>query len=336
MSLPIPERFREAVGLLSPSLRSLLDAELAAGNRIKRVQPGDPAPSDGVCVMLAKPVSTRARASGNVLTFWLESSSEYKASFTDQDARTFILEAPLESDGAYPDMDEILEEANHGSAVSVDSPPRAPIDMSNWSIVDQFRAGMRVDYEMWHDGVGYKLELLNGATDIEKAAILKMLAPPNGWRDVEALAALDFDGARAALRKALQSGNAEVRAAVLSHAPSIASDTERSETMLRALNPGPFLHDLSSVLDQVVDFHPPEIVNALFRGLLARTGDIATNYAAMLAFVHGKADSTFDWNLRPLFLKFNTDDGAERTQAFHELCALLELSSAEVMTRIKH
>ena len=339
MSPPISERFRTAVDSLSPNLRSLLDSELAAGNRIKRVEAGDPAPGDGVCVMLAKLVSTRARATGDGLTFWLESSSEYKASFTDQDARNFILEAPLESDGAYPDMNEIREELNGGNASSTapssGATPHAPIDASNFSIVDKFRAGMTMDFDMWHDGIGYKLDVLTEATDEDKARILTLLVPPNGWRDVEALAALETDGARAALHQALQSDNAEVRAAVLSRAPSTASDSERLATMLRGLNHGQFFGDLTSVLDQVKEFHPPEIVNALFRGLLVRPGEIAANYAAMLAFVHGKADSPFDWHLRPLSLKFNTDDRARRTQAFDELCELLELNSADVMTRIE-
>jgi len=231
------------------------------------------------------------------------------------------------NDDSYPDMDAIRGTHN--------KPRPNAVIKSGSVLVDTFRAGMKVDHEMWHDGTGYQLDLLHGASAAEKAMIEQLLIPPGGWRDVEALAALDTDGARAALHKALQSTNAEVRAAVISHAPSVASDAERSETMLRALNHGQFFDDLSRVLDQVEEFHPPAIVNALFRGLLVRPGEIATNYAAMLAFVHGKADSTFDWDLRPLFLKFNTADGAERTRAFDELCALLELDPAEVTTRMK-
>ncbi|MEO7359255.1 MAG: hypothetical protein ABI120_02925 [Gemmatimonadaceae bacterium] len=230
-------------------------------------------------------------------------------------------------DDSYPDMNAIRDAQN--------KPRPNAVFTSGSVLVDAFRAGMKVDHAMWHDGTGYKLDLLNGASAAEKVMIEQLLVPPSGWRDVEALAALDTDTARAALHKALQSTNTEVRAAVISHAPSVASDAERSETMLRALNHGQFFDDLSSVLDQVEEFHPPEIVNALFRGLLVRPGEIATNYAAMLAFVHGRAESTFDWDLRPLFLKFNTDDGAERTQAFEELCALLDLDPAEVTTRMK-
>jgi hypothetical protein len=39
----------------------------------------------------------------------------------------------------------------------------------------------------------------------------------------------------------------------------------------------------------------------------------------MLAFIYGKADSAFDWSMRPLFLKFNTVSSAERQAAIAEL-----------------
>jgi hypothetical protein len=37
-------------------------------------------------------------------------------------------------------------------------------------------------------------------------------------------------------------------------------------------------------------------------------------------FIHGKADSSFDWTHRPLFLRFKTEDRAERESVFRELC----------------
>lgn len=102
---------------------------------------------------------------------------------------------------------------------------------------------------------------------------------------------------------------------------------------MRALRHGKFFDDLTSALDQVGEIHPPEIVDELFRGLLVRPGEIATNFAGMLAFVYGKGDSAFDWNRRPLFLKFNSDDGGERRRTFDELCALLELDAVAVLAR---
>ena len=334
MPLPIPEMYRADVAALPPVLRALLDAELAAGNLIRSVSHSHPAPPIGACVVLTNPVSTRARKSDDAVTFRAVNGSLYSASFTDGDARFFILESPREEDGAYPDMDAIRDA--HNATQEMRAMPYAAVAAEFGDTrFEKFRQSMRIDYEKWHDGIGYDLELLRQLNDDDRKSALSLLMPPSGWRDVEALATLDSEVARQALHTALIKGNAEVRAAVMNYAPTIATEEERTETILRALAHGQFFDDLSSVLDQVATFHPPPIVNALFRGLLVRPGDIATHFAAMLAFLHGKADSAFDWELRPLFLKFAADDGADRERAFVELCALLELDPADVRARIK-
>lgn len=326
MTASIPEDFKSDFDAFPPGLRALLDAELAAGNTILKFSHGFPAPPIGACIMLEKPVSTRAKATDDNFIYRQVQGSLYSGWFTDKDKRFFLLEPPLASDAEYPDMDAIRE--------AHDAPAPDIVFRFGGEIVDRFRKAMQIDYEKWHDGIGYDLDVLAEANDDEKRTILSYLIPPSGWRDIEALAAIDSDVARKALHKALTSDNAEVRAAVTRYAPSIASEDERTEVLLRALKHGKFYDDLTSALDQVEDFHPPAIVDALFRGLFVRPGEIATNFAAMLAFVHGKAESAFDWGLRPLFLKFNSDDGAERERAFEELCVLLELNPAEVKARI--
>lgn len=194
---------------------------------------------------------------------------------------------------------------------------------------------MNIDYEKWHDGIGYAVDLLHEASDTERAAIVALLVPPQGWRDVEALAALNSDAAMAALRIAFHGDDAEVRVAVTRFAPALFSDDERAALLVRALEGGEFYQDMSSALDQVEAYHPPPVVDALFRGLFVRPGDVACHFAAMLTFVHGKAESTFDWDKRPLFLRFNTDDQVERLAAFHELCALLEVDAAQKLATIR-
>jgi hypothetical protein len=37
-------------------------------------------------------------------------------------------------------------------------------------------------------------------------------------------------------------------------------------------------------------------------------------------FLHGQAREPFDWDQRPFFLRFQTEDPAERRAAFRELC----------------
>ena len=61
------------------------------------------------------------------------------------------------------------------------------------------------------------------------------------------------------------------------------------------------------------------MVDALWRGLETRQGDVAMHYAGMLAFLHGKADSSFDWALRPLLMEFKTEDSVARRAAIQKL-----------------
>jgi len=99
--------------------------------------------------------------------------------------------------------------------------------------------------------------------------------------------------------------------------------------LLQALEGATIFDGLVDTLSQVANFHPPAIVDALWRGLTTRPGDVAVHYAAMLAFLYGKADSTFDWSLRPLFLKFNTASESGRQAAIAELRMLIGDASVQ-------
>lgn len=107
-------------------------------------------------------------------------------------------------------------------------------------------------------------------------------------------------------------------------------ETIRTGELVNALATGTFYATLTQALDEVALLHPPAIVDALFRALLARDGEVACHMAAMLLFVHGKAASIFDWESRPLFLRFNTEDSAERWSACEELCLLIDVDVAHV------
>jgi hypothetical protein len=202
--------------------------------------------------------------------------------------------------------------------------------MTDSPVVAKFRSSMSLDYDAWHDGTGYDLSVLDRASAADKEIIATLVSPPKGWRDVEALAALGTETALMALRAAIDSDNAEVRTALTRYAPSSVSDDEKMALLVKALTTGAFYQDMTSALQQIEQFHSPQVIDALFRGLFTQTGDVACHFAAMLAFLHGKAKTTFDWDKRPLFLKFNTDNEGERRAAFVELCELLEVDVGRI------
>jgi hypothetical protein len=190
--------------------------------------------------------------------------------------------------------------------------------------LDRFVRSLFIDYEKWHDGVGFDLDALREVSPTERAVAESRLDATHDWRDVEALAVLAELGSASAersLRDALKSGSQEIRLAIMKHAPHLVDDAARTEMLVNALEVATPFDAFTDTLEQVESFHPPAVVDALWRGVDTRQGDVAVHYAAMLAFIYGKADSAFDWSMRPLFLKFNTTSSAERRAAIAELRA---------------
>jgi len=194
--------------------------------------------------------------------------------------------------------------------------------------LDRFVRSLFIDYEKWHDGVGFDLDALREVSPAERVVAESRLDATHDWRDVEALAVLAELGSASAersLRDALKSGSQEIRLAIMKHAPHLVDDAARTEMLVNALEVATPFDAFTDTLEQVERFHPPPVVDALWRGIDTRQGDVAVHYAAMLAFIHGKADSAFDWSMRPLFLKFNTTSSAERRAAIAELRSRLDV-----------
>lgn len=330
------------LGRFPSALLGLLEAELAAGNAIVEIASSFPAPPAGAYVMLARRVSTRPRASGDGLVFHERNSSQYSGEFSDPKRHFFVLEPPRPPE---PEQDmDVIRAARQpvggpqDGRDHADTPPASrpstgsqPERVVQSDVLDRFRASMVLDYEKWREGIGYDLTVLREATAGELAAIEDILArhQPRDWRDVEALAAIGSPRARVALREALGDDNASVRMAVHRFVPELVSERERTASLVSALERAEFFGGLTEALGEVQRFHPPEILEALWRGLREREGGVAVHFAAMLWCLHGKAASAFDWKERPFFLRFNTADPAARGEAIRELRARLFPSSLE-------
>ncbi|MBM3764523.1 MAG: hypothetical protein FJW32_03945 [Acidobacteria bacterium] len=293
--MPIPTEFQQAIQALPPRLSAFLQAEISAGNGIAEMHNG------GRRFVLKRRVMTRQRASTGGIVYQYADNA-----FTDEGGGFFIIEPEFE---AQPPK----REWNH-------SPSWTP-PVQTGSPVTLFIDSMRIDYDKWKEGEGYDLTQIEKANDDDRERIESRLLGSgiNGWRDVQALAALDTARARAALKKALKANNNEVRLAVIQYAPHLVSERTRTKTLVQALITGEFYAGLTQALMEVETHHPPEVIDALLHGAL-RKDEGAVHFAAMLMFLHGKAESSFDWNQRPFFLRFGTKDRAERRAAFEELC----------------
>ncbi len=184
-----------------------------------------------------------------------------------------------------------------------------------------FRKSMEMNYEKWHDGVGYDLDALRQVPVEDHAALYSCLVPPQGWRDVEALAAMHTTHADDALRTAAtESPINEVRLWVANVAPHLVDGSTRLALLRRAIETATFADGMVSALDQIEPADRDALGADLLRGLLTRDGTLAYHFAATLAFMHGIIPSRDDTSLRPLFLQFNTPDVEARRGAYRELC----------------
>lgn len=195
--------------------------------------------------------------------------------------------------------------------------------------VQRFQASMAINYEKWHDGVGYDLETLKAAGPDDRLEIERLLLHRGAldWRDVEALALLETPSADQALRHGLLHGNAEIRAAVIEYAPRVVSDDERTTALVESLRTAEIYGGLTQTLRLVERHHPPAVIAALLRGVLERKSE-AIHFSGMLMFLHGKAKSAFDWEQRPFYLKFATQVRSDREPLFRELCAKIGVDPA--------
>ena len=190
----------------------------------------------------------------------------------------------------------------------------------------RFLDSMEMNSEKWHDGVGYDLLAIDEMAQPDKDSVVDVLSAnlSEPWRTFEALERINTPKARSIISKNLENPSLDVRIAASRFVKS--ADKERERILIEALEKSEFYEGLTQALDQVETFHPQGVIDALLRGLLVRGDSAAVNFAGMLLYIYGKSDSSFDWDQRPLFLRFDTSNLDDRRKAFEELCGIIGIS----------
>ena len=204
---------------------------------------------------------------------------------------------------------------------------------TNDSPMSRFIESMNLDFEKWHDGIGYDIDALKRTNNKERKEIERILVNRDrrDWRDIEALAIIDTPKARQTIMVALLGGNNEVNMAVLRFAPELVSSQVKTRVIVKALKSARFFDGFSHTLNMVGEYHPEEVVDELFHGLINREGGIAVHFAAMLYYIYGKGETIFDDEHRDFFLKFNTAILSDRKLAFKELCEKINVDYCEYL-----
>lgn len=194
----------------------------------------------------------------------------------------------------------------------------------------RFVASTVLDFDQWHDGLGYDLTALPDMTEAEREHVADMMIQRDvEWREIEVLAALDSDRSWRAIEQAFARDSAiETHLAAAEELYRhgrlpLPLDAVLADAILRLRDiPGGSTRALL-----MAEQHPSEKVKAALLEASGKKTEIAMHCAALLCYLTGKAKEAFDWDLRPFFLRLAPDNpDADRTAAYRELCALVAMT----------
>ncbi len=319
--MKLPEDVSAAIAELPEALRAIVEAELVAGNEVAEVFHGHPVAPAGVGIRLVRPPThLPVDIDGRGVQPCRFPAWDGSSGYADEPRHSFVL-GPPEAPSEASDPDETRD--------AVDSTGQQNATV----MLDRFERSLRIDREKWREGVGYDLDAIRDASHGERVSIETMLLRRGvrDWRDVEALAILDSPRARDAMRSAATSDNHEVALAVVRHAPALLDEEARVSLIVRGLEVATFYGGLTQALSQAEECHPAPVIEALLQGAVGRDGGVAVHFAALLMSLHGQAETAFDWEQRPFFLTFKTQDPTARAAAFRELCRKIDVDAEKYL-----
>ena len=194
--------------------------------------------------------------------------------------------------------------------------------------LQRFLDSLHLTYDQWHDGEGFDLAALAELEGPERAQALEILddrlaSSGAGWREVDAVAALDGPGAHDRLEQLAGHRSGEVRLRAARHLSERGRPEAAEREIVRLLR-APELETGIDALMTLAEDHPtPAVREALLYCAVDGAPDLRVHAAALALYLAGGADSAFDWNRRPLFLQFGEEDRQVRVRALDGLKALM-------------
>ncbi len=193
----------------------------------------------------------------------------------------------------------------------------------------RFLDSINMNYAKWHDGVGYDLDVLRKLSIDEKEKVVDVLIAHGikDWRDIDALAEIGSDRALTAIKNALKSGNYEVRirATETLSQKGIMSEREIETLLVETIPLVSILNGQTFTLRLAEKYPTPAVKRILLRSALYGNDDIRVHAAALIYFLYGIATSSFDWNYRSFYLRFDDKNLSSRKLAYDELCNKIQV-----------
>lgn len=175
-----------------------------------------------------------------------------------------------------------------------------------------FLDSMVMDFDKWHDGTSYDLEILGRLGQEELASIEKLLIgnlkQAGDWRDVDALVALGTDSANKAVDKARFHDNTKVRNYALRTCLNTEDPKDMAEKDVAELEEQ-VIHSVKHGNFEMAEYMPTmRVKKALLDSALEAKSEIRGSVAAFLLYLCGQASEPYDWSQRPFFLLFGNKD----------------------------
>lgn len=218
--------------------------------------------------------------------------------------------------------DESTSDAAPASAATMAEMPTPELrGQAQASSLNRFKQSTAISYDDWREGKGYDLQAIDDATPAERTQMLAWLLEDGlrDWRDIEAAHRVGGRAARRALRQVWRHGTSAQRMALLRHVPGFVGEAALARALADALQHTLLFQGLSECLAEIEHCHPPQVIDALWQALQRPEAEVTVHCAAMLAWLHDLAAEPFDWQQRPFFLRFGSDDPQERLAARAEL-----------------
>jgi hypothetical protein len=193
----------------------------------------------------------------------------------------------------------------------------------------RFLDSMSMDYSKWRDGEGYDLDALRNLSIDEKEKVVDILIARgiNDWRDIDALAEFDSKKTLSTLKDALKSKYYEVRmwAADKLSRKGIISEREIETLLVETIPLVSILNGQTFTLRLAERYPTPAVKRMLLSCVLLGNDDIRVHAAALICYLYGIATSSFDWDLRPFYLRFGDKNLSNRKLAYDELCEKIQV-----------
>lgn len=179
-------------------------------------------------------------------------------------------------------------------------------------------------WEDYHDGIGFKIDLLSGLDELETAKVLDWLEGLSefDWMHAEVFGAIDSDRSTRLLTESLKKPNLRFRMTALSillRRKSI-DPLNAEEIVLDALRKMTIIDGMTDVHSMAIRLKSERIKKQVLENCINGNDDVRVHSAALVHFLYGITKTQFDDSKVTFYQEFKKPKILGRNKAYEILC----------------